>query len=84
MPGGDVSSDAVRRDDGIRRVTRITWRAGAAGVLCSAVIAIAFAQHAGAGTVRSGTPAGTQGTIVVPGQPPTPAPGAGHVTSGAS
>jgi hypothetical protein len=83
MAGEQVRSAAARRDDGVRAVSRITWRAGAAGVICSAVIAVAFGHHADAGTARP-RPAATSGTILVPGQPPAPAPGAGQVTSGAS
>jgi hypothetical protein len=35
MPGHDLHAAAARRDEGIARVRRITWRAGAAGVICS-------------------------------------------------
>ena len=77
---------AAARDDGLRRISRITWRAGAAGVACSAMIAVALSHHAAAaqqpGTGGGGNP--VQGTIVVPAQPPAPASGAGQVTSGAS
>ena len=34
------------RDDGLRKVTRLTWRIGAAGVVCSALIAAAFGHGA--------------------------------------
>jgi hypothetical protein len=54
-------------------------------VVCSALIAVAFGHHAAAQqpkTGNGGTPG--QGTIVIPAQPPAPAPGAGQVTSGAS
>jgi len=73
---------AARRDDGVRRISRLTWRAGAAGVICSAVIAVAFGHHAearAAGPARSAS-----GTIVIPAQPPAPAQGAGQVSSGTS
>ena len=30
------------RDDGLRKVSRLTWQIGAAGVVCSALIAAAF------------------------------------------
>jgi hypothetical protein len=83
MPGDDVRFAAARRDDGIRTVSRVTWRAGAACVICSAVIAVAFGHHASAAAARP-RPGATSGTILVPGQPPAPAPGAGQVTSGAS
>jgi hypothetical protein len=76
MPGHDLHAAAARRDEGIARVRRITWRAGAAGV-----IAVAFGHHAEAGTSRPATP---PGSITVPSQPPAPVPGAGQVTSGGS
>jgi hypothetical protein len=81
MPGDDVRSAAARRDEGVRKVSRMTWRAGVAGVICSAVIAVAFGHHAEAGTARPGSP---PGTIVVPNQPPAAGTGASHVTSGGS
>jgi hypothetical protein len=81
MAGHDRPAAAARRDEGIARVRRLTWQAGAAGVLCSAVIAVAFGHHADAGTA---TPSPAPGTIVVPSQPPAAVPGAGHVTSGGS
>jgi hypothetical protein len=79
-------SAAAARDAGIRRISKFTWRAGAAGVACSALIAVAFGHHAAAAQqpkTGSGGNSG-QGTIVVPAQPPAPAQGAGQVTSGAS
>jgi hypothetical protein len=83
MPGDDRHSAAARRDDGVRQVTRITWRAGAAGVIGSALIAVAFGHHVQASPASPGT-SGGQGGIVVPGAPPAPAAGGGHVVSGAS
>jgi hypothetical protein len=81
-PPGQHSA-AAARDDGLSRISRFTWRAGAAGVVCSALIAVAFGHHgAAAHSKTSGNPG--QGTIVVPAQPPAPAGGAGQVTSGAS
>jgi len=85
----DLHAAAARRDAGIAHVRRITWRAGAAGVICSAVIAIAFGHHAEAGTARHSAPGSTArpaapGSIAVPSQPPAPVPGAGQVTSGGS
>jgi hypothetical protein len=41
----DVRFAAAARDDGIRKVSKYTWRAGAAGVLCSALIAAALGHH---------------------------------------
>jgi hypothetical protein len=83
MPGDDLHSAAARRDDGIRRVTSLTWRAGVAGVIGSAIIAVAFGHHAQASPAQQG-PAGGQGGIVVPGAPPAPSSGGGHVVSGAT
>jgi hypothetical protein len=76
----DVRSAMARRDDGVRKVTRLTWRAGVAGVVCSVVIAVAFGRHADAEVSQHSQ----QGIILVPNQPPAPATGAGQVTSGAS
>jgi hypothetical protein len=82
MPGDDRRFAAAQRDEGLRKLRRITWRVGAAGVIGSAVIAVAFGHHAEAATARPGS---TSGTIVVPNQPPAPGgPGAGQVTSGGS
>jgi hypothetical protein len=78
MSGYDWRYAAARRDDGVRTVTRFTWRAGVAGVLCSAVIGLAFGHHANTQTARQ------QHGIVVPNQPPGPGHGAGQVASGAS
>jgi hypothetical protein len=75
---------AAARDDGIRKISKFTWRAGAIGVAGSALIAVAFGHHA---TPAAGSDSGSHsgpGTIVVPAQPPAPAHGAGQVTSGAS
>jgi hypothetical protein len=81
MPGDDMRAAAARRDDGVRRVRRLTWRAGAAGVIGSALIAAAFGHHAADQTAhRHARPPG----ILVPAQPPSTAPGSGQVTSGAS
>ena len=40
---------ARERDEGIRKVSRITWRAGLTGVVCSALIGVALTHHAEAG-----------------------------------
>lgn len=82
MLGDDMRSAVARRDDGVRKVSRLTRRAGVVGVICSAVIAVAFGHHADAQTARPEHR--QQGIIVVPNQPPAPANGAGQVTSGAS
>ena len=57
MRRDDVRFAAAARDDGIRRVTKYTWRAGAVGIVCSAVIAAAFGHHVAAqqpSTVQGG------------------------------
>jgi hypothetical protein len=84
MRRDEVRFMAAARDDGLRRISRFTWRAGAAGVACSALIAVAFGHHGAATHTRTGGGNPGQGTIVVPAQPPAPAGGAGQVTSGAS
>jgi hypothetical protein len=45
MRRDDVRFAAAARDDGIRKISRFTWRAGAAGVVFSAVMAVAFGHH---------------------------------------
>lgn len=73
------------RDDGLRKVTRVTWRAGAAGVVCSALIAAAFGHGATSSHATTSAPARQgQRTILIPAQPPAAVPGAGQVNSGAS
>jgi hypothetical protein len=73
------------RDDGLRKVTRLTWRAGAAAVMCSALIAAAFGHGATSSHATTSTPARQgQRTILIPAQPPAAIPGAGQVNSGAS
>jgi hypothetical protein len=79
MSGYDWRYAAARRDDGVRTVTRFTWRAGVAGVLCSAIIGLAFGHHADTQTAHQ-----PQQGILVPNQPPGPGHGAGQVTSGAT
>lgn len=81
MGGDDVRSAVTRRDEGMRRVRRLTWRAGAAGVIGSALIAAAFGHHAS--QAASHHPA-RPGGILVPAHPPKAVPGDGQVTSGAS
>ena len=45
MRRDDVRFAAAARDDGIHKISKFTWRAGAAGVVCSALIAAAFGHH---------------------------------------
>jgi hypothetical protein len=48
MRRDDVRFAAAARDDGLRKVSKYTWRAGAAGVVCSALLAVAFGHHVAA------------------------------------
>jgi hypothetical protein len=45
MRRDDVRFAAAARDDGLHKISKYTWRAGAAGVVCSALIAVAFGHH---------------------------------------
>jgi hypothetical protein len=60
MRRDDVPFAVAAREDGLRRVRRLTFRIGAAGVVCSAAIAVAFSHLAGS-AAASGQP-GTSGT----------------------
>jgi hypothetical protein len=80
MSGYDRRDAAARRDEGVRTVTKYTWRAGVIGLICSAFIGLAFAHHADAQTAQQRQPGG----ILVPSQPPGPGHGGGQVTSGAT
>jgi hypothetical protein len=86
MRRDDVRFASAARDDGIRKISKFTWRAGAAGVVFSALIAVALGHHVAAQPTTGSThqPASGGSTIVVPAQPPAPAKGSGQVTSGAS
>jgi hypothetical protein len=75
---------AGERDRGVRKVTSLTWRAGAAGIACSALIGVALAHHAEASPAPAGPHHSPPGQIVIPAQPPQPATGSGQVSSGAS
>jgi hypothetical protein len=58
MRRDDVRFAAAARDDGLRKISKFTWRAGAAGVVFSAAIAVAFGHHVAAqppASVHSGT-----------------------------
>jgi hypothetical protein len=81
VPQYDRRLAASERDAGIRKVSRLTWRAGAVGVACSAIIGLALGHHPGASSQQNQQ---HTGGIVIPGQPPQPASGSGQVTSGAS
>jgi hypothetical protein len=47
MPREDVRFAVAAREDGLRRVRRLTFRIGAAGLACSAAIAVAFGHLSG-------------------------------------
>ena len=47
MRRDDVRFAVAAREDGLRRVRRLTFRIGAAGVACSAAIAVAFSHLSG-------------------------------------
>jgi hypothetical protein len=82
MRRDDVRFAIAARDDGMRKISRFTWRAGAVGAVCSALIAVAFGHNV-ATHQHSRDSQPSQG-IIVPAQPPAPAQGAGQVVSGAS
>lgn len=82
MSRDDVRSAMAARDAGMRKIGRYTWRAGALGAVCSALIAVALGHHAARSQPahhRTGSP-----VIIVPAAPPAPASGSGQVISGAS
>jgi hypothetical protein len=65
MRRDDVRFAAAARDDGLRKISKLTWRAGAAGVLCSAAIAVAFGHHVAApqpASVHGGTSGASSST----------------------
>jgi hypothetical protein len=68
MRRDDVRFAAAARDDGIRKVSKYTWRAGAAGVAFSALIAVAFGHHV-ATPSGSGSSGRTQQSTAGNGQP---------------
>jgi len=61
MGRDDVRFAVAAREDGLRRVRRLTFRIGAAGVVGSAAIALAFSHLPGSAAASSqtgGNPAG--------------------------
>jgi hypothetical protein len=82
MRRDDMRFAVVARDDGIRKIGKITWRVGAIAAACSAVIALAFGHHASAQSTSGGSSQTGGSGIQVPSQPPGPGQGSGHVTSG--
>lgn len=57
MPREDVRFAVAAREDGLRRVRRLTFRIGAAGLACSAAIAVAFGHLSGS-SAASGSATG--------------------------
>jgi hypothetical protein len=88
MPQHDIRAAAHDRDAGLAKITALSWRAGAAGVVIAGLLTFAFGHDAaasgGAAAHRPGVHRNNQGTILIPAQPPAPATGGGQVTSGAS
>jgi hypothetical protein len=77
----DPRTAAGSRDLGLRRIGRLSWRAGLAGLVSALALTVAFGHHASASTQA---PEHGSGSIVIPAQPPAPATGSGQVVSGAS
>ena len=68
MGRDDVRFAVAAREDGLRRVRRLTFRLGAAGVVGSAAIALAFSHLPGSAAASSqsgGSSAG--GAVALPG-----------------
>lgn len=82
----DVRFAMAARDDGVRKVGKVTFQAGLIGVISSGLIALAFGMHAAAQSAGSGTGSSSPGggSISVPAQPPAPGQGPSQVTSGGS
>lgn len=83
MPQHDTRTAVRNRDTGMAKITALSWRAGAAGVAVAGLLTVALAHHPLARTVPAGHP-DDHGSIVIPAQPPSQAPGTGQVTPGAS
>ena len=69
MRRDDMHVAVAAREDGLRRVRRLTFRIGAAGLACSAAIAVAFSHLSGSAaasgqssTSRSGGPGQAAGS----------------------
>jgi hypothetical protein len=78
----DTRFAVSERDSGVRKVSRLTWRAGLIGAAVAAVFGVVLAHPANASRLQ--THNNEPGGIVIPGQPPQPSSGGGQVTSGAS
>ena len=62
MPREEVRFAVAAREDGLRRVRRLTFRIGAAGLACSAAIAVAF-SHLSGSAAASGTATGNSPSV---------------------
>ncbi len=58
MRRDDLRFAVAAREDGLRRVRRLTFRIGAAGLACSAAIAIAFSHLSGSAAASGKSPSG--------------------------
>jgi hypothetical protein len=77
MRRDDVRFAVAAREDGLRRVRRLTFRIGVAGVACSAAIAVAFSHLSGSAAASGqASTGGTSGS--------GPAAGSGTAGSGSS
>jgi hypothetical protein len=83
MSQHDPRTAAGSRDLGLRRIGRLSWRAGLAGLVSALALTMAFGHHVSAST-QSPERDHDSGSIVIPAQPPGPATGSGQVVSGAS
>ncbi|HUC25856.1 MAG TPA: hypothetical protein VMA73_24385 [Streptosporangiaceae bacterium] len=82
MPQHDIRTAAQSREAGLAKISALSWRAGAAAVAVAGLLTVALGQHSSARAVPPEHR--TQGSIVIPAQPPGQATGTGQVTSGAS
>jgi len=79
----DSRTAARNRDAGMAKVTALSWRVGAAGVVVAGLLTVAFGHHPAA-AASSTQHRNDHGAILIPAQPPQPVTGGGQVTSGAS
>ena len=56
MQREDVRLAVAARQDGLRRVRRLTFRIGAAGLACSAAITVAFGHLSGSAAASGNSP----------------------------
>ena len=67
MGRDDVRFAVAAREDGLRRVRRLTFRLGAAGVVGSAAIALAFSHLPGSAAASSQSGGSSAGSASQPG-----------------